>query len=91
MIVRQTIEIDNLLVSATSGGILIYDRNTLTFETITNIEGLVETDLAVIDVDKNGHLWLGSAEPKGVIQIYDLKNRKSIKTFNFDLWQITAL
>lgn len=91
LIVRQTIEIDNLLVSATSGGILIYDRNTLTFETITNIEGLVETDLSVIDVDKNGHLWLGSAEPKGVIQIYDLKNRKSIKTFNFDLWQITAL
>ena len=50
LIVRQTIEIDNLLVSATSGGILIYDRNTLTFETITNIEGLVETDLSVIDV-----------------------------------------
>ena len=91
LIVRETIEIDNLLVSATSGGILIYNRDTMTFESITNIDGLVETDLSVIDIDKTGNLWLGSNEPNGVIQVYDLKNRQPIKTFNFDLWEITAL
>ena len=49
--VRETIEMGDLLVSATSGGILLYDREALSFETVTNIDGLVETDLSVIAED----------------------------------------
>ena len=89
--VRETIEVGDLLVSATSGGLLIYDRTNLTFENITNIDGLAETDLATIAQDRHGHLWLGGAAPNGVVQIYDLENRQPVKTFNFDLWSVSAL
>ena len=89
--VRETIEVGDLLVSATSGGLLLYDRATLTFETVTNIDGLAETDLATITQDRHGHLWLGGAAPNGVVQIYDLEKRQSVKTFNFDLWEVSAL
>ena len=89
--VRETIEVGNLLVSATSGGILLYDRETLSFETVTNIDGLVETDLSVIAEDGNGHLWLGGAAPNGTVQVYDLEKRQSVKIFNFDLWEVTAM
>ena len=88
--VRETIEVGDLLVSATSGGILLYDREALSFETVTNIDGLVETDLSVIAEDGNGHLWLGGAAPNGTVQIYDLAKRQSIKIFNFDLWEVTS-
>ena len=88
--VRETIEVGDLLVSATSGGILLYDREALSFETVTNIDGLVETDLSVIAEDGNGHLWLGGAAPNGTVQIYDLAKRQSVKIFNFDLWEVTA-
>ena len=88
--VRETIEVGDLLVSATSGGILLYDREAVSFETVTNIDGLVETDLSVIAEDGNGHLWLGGAAPNGTVQIYDLAKRQSVKIFNFDLWEVTS-
>ena len=89
--VRETIELDGKLVSVTSGGILIYDPVTTEFETLTNVDGLAETDLATLSIDVNGHLWLGSAAPLGIVQIYDLANRQSIKTFDFELSQITDI
>lgn len=89
--VRETIELDSRLVSVTSGGILIYDPATAEFETLTNVDGLAETDLATLSIDVNGHLWLGSAAPVGIVQIYDIANRQSIKTFDFDLSLITDI
>lgn len=89
--VRETIEVGDLLISATSGGLLLYDRSTFTFETVTNIDGLAETDLSVLALDGNGHLWLGGAAPNGTVQIYDLNRRQSVKTFDFDLWEVTSI
>lgn len=89
--VRQAIEVGQDIVFATSGGILIFDRASESFETLTNIHGLRETDLSAIDIDKNGYLWVGSSSPTGVVQIFDLANRRAVKTFDFDLSSITAI
>ncbi|MCH8011073.1 MAG: hypothetical protein IIA61_03855 [Candidatus Marinimicrobia bacterium] len=89
--VRQSIELDGKIISATSGGILIFDRLTESFEVLTNIEGLIETDLSTIAIDGNGYLWLGSSSPRGVVQIYDLDKKSSVKYFDLELSQITAI
>ena len=68
--------------------ILIFDKDSSSFNLITNINGLVETDLNSIDVDVNGHIWICSNSPNGVVQIYDYKNLRSIKVFDFDVWEI---
>jgi len=89
--VRQAVEINQRIVCATSGGILIYDRYSESYEMLTNIDGLVETDLSTISVDRNGNLWIGSSSPRGIIQIYDLEKKQNVKTFDFDLSQITDI
>lgn len=89
--VRQTIEVGEKIVSATSGGILLFDRASRSFEKLTNTDGLAETDLSVLDLDRNGHLWVGSSPPRGLVQIYDLQKRRAVKTFDFDLSSITDI
>ncbi len=89
--IRQSLVIDQKIISATSGGILIFDKDSSSFNLITNINGLVETDLNSIDVDVNGHIWIGSNSPNGVVQIYDYKNLRSIKVFDFDVWEISSI
>ena len=89
--IRQSIPVGQKIFSATSGGILIFDKDSTSFDLITNIDGLVETDLNSISIDVNGHLWVGSNSPNGVLQIYDYKKSKSIKVFDFDLWEISSI
>ena len=89
--IRQSIPVGKKIFSATSGGILIFDKDSTSFDFITNIDGLVETDLNSISIDVNGHLWVGSNSPNGVLQIYDYKKSKSIKVFDFDLWEISSI
>lgn len=89
--VRETVEFEGTLVSSTSGGLLILDLETGRFEALTNIDGLVETDLSTLAVDRNRHLWLGSSAPIGMVQVYDLEGRQSVKTFDFDLSEITDI
>lgn len=89
--VRQTVEINRKIICATSGGILILDRESESFEMLTNIDGLAETDLSAITVDKNGHLWIGSSSPRGIIQIYDIEKKQAVKTFDFNLSQVTDI
>ena len=89
--VRQTVEIDRNIVCATSGGILIFNRDLESFEMLTNIDGLAETDLSTIAVDGNGKLWIGSSSPRGVVQVYDLEKKQAVKTFDFNLSQITDI
>ncbi|MBC8174222.1 MAG: hypothetical protein H8E82_01000, partial [Candidatus Marinimicrobia bacterium] len=73
--VRECVEINDELICATSGGLLIFDRTEELFETITNVNGLVETDLSALTIDKEGHLWVGSAATEGVVVLYDLDQR----------------
>ncbi|MFQ6606787.1 MAG: hypothetical protein ACE5DP_03960 [Fidelibacterota bacterium] len=88
LVINQMVEQDSLLVSATEGGVLVYDRTHATFTTLTNIDELVSTDIQALALDPYGSLWLGGSTPRGLIQIYDLIGRTSRKEFDFGLTEI---
>lgn len=85
--ITDLIEMDSLLVCATNGGILIYDREKDSFDTITKLDGLLNTQLDVISIDPYNHLWVGGSSPNGFIQILD-ESHSVQKTFDMDLTEI---
>jgi len=85
--ISDMVEVDSLLVSATNGGILVYNRILDQFKTYTNMQGLKGTDLAVIDQDEYGQYWIGGASPNGFIQIFDEQFNLQ-ETFDLDLTKI---
>lgn len=87
--IADMVEVDSLLVSATIGGILVYDRILDQFKTFTKMHGLKGTDLAVIDQDEYGQYWVGGASPDGFIQIFD-EQFTLVNTFDLDLTAIVA-
>ncbi|MFQ6616439.1 MAG: hypothetical protein ACE5HZ_06685 [Fidelibacterota bacterium] len=89
--VRSAVEFEGKAVCTTSGGLLILDLETGEFETLTNIDGLVETDLGPLAVDRKGYLWMGSSAPIGIVQVYDLRSRQTVETFDFDLSEISDI
>lgn len=89
--IEQSIQLGDTIVSATSGGILLYHQVSGKFEMMNNIEGLVTTDINSIAIDKNNHLWIGGASPNGVVQIYDLLRHESVAIFDFDLSEISNI
>ena len=85
------IEYGDTIVAATGGGLLIFDRNTKTFSTLTNIDGLVTTDLQAVAIDPYGNLWLGGGEPDGLFQVYDLREKQSLNDFaDFGFFEVTG-
>ncbi|NQT96189.1 MAG: hypothetical protein HQ562_00460 [Candidatus Marinimicrobia bacterium] len=85
------IEYGDTIVAATGGGLLIFDRNTKTFSTLTNIDGLVTTDLQAVAIDPYGNLWLGGGEPDGLFQVYDLRKKQSLNDFaDFGFFEVTG-
>ncbi|MCK5332150.1 MAG: hypothetical protein KAK01_12115, partial [Candidatus Marinimicrobia bacterium] len=85
------IEYGDTIVAATGGGLLIFDRNTKTFSTLTNIDGLVTTDLQTVAIDPYGNLWLGGGEPDGLFQVYDLRKKQSLNDFaDFGFFEVTG-
>lgn len=69
--ITDLVEVDSLLVCATNGGILAYDRDLDDFTTYTKMHGLAGTDLSTIAVDMYDQYWVGGASPDGFIQIFD--------------------
>jgi len=69
--IADMMEMDSLIVCATDGGILTYDRDLDQLSTFTKMHGLISTDLAAIDMDSHGQYWVGGANPNGFIQIFD--------------------
>lgn len=85
------IEYGDTIVAATGGGLLIFDRNTKAFSTLTNIDGLVTTDLQTVAIDPYGNLWLGGGEPDGLFQVYDLRKKQSLNDFaDFGFFEVTG-
>jgi len=89
--IRESIVKDKKIISATSGGILIFDQDSSSFEIITNIDGMVEIYLNSIAIDINGNVWVGSNSPNGIIQIYNYKEFKSVKVFDFEIWETSSI
>ena len=75
-------------VCATNGGLLIYDQDEDTFNTLTVIDQLAGTGINVVEIGQYGHLWLGGVSPNGFVQVYDLKKQNSIAEFDFGLTEI---
>ncbi|HDY75019.1 MAG TPA: hypothetical protein ENH49_00685 [Candidatus Marinimicrobia bacterium] len=86
--IADLVELDSLLVCATNGGILVYDRDLNSFDTYTKLDGLMNTDLAVINIDPYNQIWVGGSSPNGIIQILD-ESFSVRKTFDMDLTEIT--
>ena len=42
----------------------------------------------MVEIGKDGYLWLGGASPDGFVQVYDLKTKSSIAEFDFGLTKI---
>ena len=75
-------------ICGTDGGLLIYDQDRDSFNTLTVIDHLAGTGINVVEIGKDGYLWLGGVSPYGFVQVYDFKNKKSIAEFNFGLTEI---
>jgi len=75
-------------VCGTNGGLLIYDQDENTFNTLTVIDQLAGTGVNVVEIGQDGYLWLGGVSPDGFVQVYDLKTKKSIAEFDFGLTEI---
>ncbi len=85
--IADLVELDSLLVCATNGGLLVYDRDLNSFDTYTKLDGLMNTHLAAINVDPYNQIWVGGSSPNGFIQILD-KSFSVQKTFDMDLTEI---
>ncbi len=75
-------------ICGTNGGLLIYDQDENTFNTLTVIDQLAGTGVNVVEIGQDGYLWLGGVSPDGFVQVYDLKTKNSIAEFDFGLTEI---
>ena len=60
---------DGLALSATSGGVALFDLHDYTFDTINNDDGLELSNIRSIGIDSNNNLILGGQMP-GTVQVY---------------------
>ncbi len=88
LVTLDVVELNGKIYSATEGGVLIYDMEDESFQILTNIDGLLGTNLQVIQADPYGNLWIGGATPDGFIQVYDPVNFRSVHDFDFGLTEI---
>tara|TARA_B100000315_G_scaffold40251_1_gene35152 strand:+ start:5513 stop:7888 length:2376 start_codon:yes stop_codon:yes gene_type:complete len=80
--VKEVVSTGGDIYCATTGGLLKFNLLNQSFETFTNIDGLQETDISTISFDKEGFLWIGGESPEGIIQIYDVNTKNSVKIFH---------
>jgi hypothetical protein len=84
--VRDVIYTEEAIYAATGGGVFeIKDGH---YSTYTTIDGLLGVDLSSLTLDHQSNLWIGGDSPFGFLQVYDLKNNRSIASFDFGLTSI---
>ena len=86
LIIHDLVEFDSKVLCATEGGLLIYTGEE--FSTLTNLDGLIGTNLNVIEKDLYGNIWLGGTVPDGFVQVYDPSETSSVAEFDYDLTEI---
>ena len=89
--INDLIEYNNLVICATSGGLLLYDKNKNDFTTLTVVDQLVSTAANIVEVGNDGSIWIGGVSPDGFVQIYDIKNNLSISEFDFGLTEVVDI
>ncbi len=88
--INDLVEKDSLLICATNGGVLVYDRDRDLFTTYTKMDGLLGTNLNQLSVDPHGQIWIGGASPNGFLQILS-HNFVVQKTLDMNLTEIADL
>ncbi len=88
--IKGMVILDDRIVSATEGGLLVFDPSDKNFTTLTNIDGLMGTDIGAVAIDRHKHVWIGGRQPNGFIQIYDPNQRRSIAQFDYSLSEIRS-
>ena len=89
--INDLIEYNNLVICATNGGLLLYDKTKNDFTTLTVIDQLVSTAVNIVEVGNDGSIWIGGVSPDGFVQIYDIKNNLSISEFDFGLTEVVDI
>ena len=84
--VRDIIYTEEAIYAATGGG--VFELKDEQYSTYTTIDGLNGVDLSCLTLDHQSNLWVGGDSPFGFLQVYDLKNNKSIASFDFGLTSI---
>jgi hypothetical protein len=84
--VRDVIYTEEAIYAATGGG--IFEIKDEQYSTYTTIDGLNGVDLSCLVIDHQSNLWIGGDSPYGFLQVYDLKNNRSITSFDFGLTSI---
>ena len=86
--INNLTEYNNLIICATDGGLLLYNKNQNSFSTLTVVDQLEGTAVNVVEVGNDSLIWLGGVSPHGFVQIYDINNHQSIAHFDFGLTEI---
>ncbi len=81
--VRDLTSVTLDLFAATEGG--LFHIQDSVYQTYTTVDGLLGVDLAAIDRDRDGYIWIGGDVPYGFVQVYDPKKKESIISFDFEL------
>ena len=84
--VRDVIYTEEAIYAATGGG--VFEIKDEQYSTYTTIDGLNGVDLSSLTLDHQSNLWIGGDSPFGFLQVYDLKNNRSIASFDFGLTSI---
>lgn len=66
--VRQVLAADTLIWAATNGGVLSYSLKSGRFTPFVNTDGLAGNDVAAIERDRHGRIWIAAAG--GMINVY---------------------
>lgn len=83
---NDIVSMNNILYSATEGGLLILDDNE--YETLTTVNGLEGVNLTSLAIDLDSNLWIGGNTPYGFLQIYNPTAGESVQVFDFGLTKI---
>ena len=77
------------IYAATAGGALIFDLKEESFTTLSIEQGLVYPDIRTLTIS-DGWLWLGGAEPRGVIQLVNLSTG-AVDVVDLDIDVVTRI
>ena len=83
---NDIVSLNNVLFSATDGGLLILEKNE--YKTLTTVNGLEGVNLTTLAIDLDSNLWIGGNSPNGFLQVYNPTKGESVKVFDFGLTKI---
>ena len=83
---NDLVSLNNILYSATDGGLFVLENNE--YKTFTTVNGLEGVNLTSLAIDLNSNLWIGGNAPNGFLQVYNPSLGQSVKIFDFGLTKI---